>query len=404
MPAAPLRVAIVNESADPARGGAETSTREMAEALAACGASVTLVYAATTPRPGSVPDARTTGSSPDVRDNPLAVSGLGRAARTRAFLRAARSFVSESGFDVVHAVTPMAGASLYQPRGGTVAETIRRSEALAGRGLAGWLRRTARRFNARQRLVLREERALFASSNPPLIAPVSEYGALQIRRDYPHAAGRTNVVFNAIRVDSVPVVGDAARRANERKRLGLPPDERICAFCAHNFRLKGLRDLLSAIAILPPAERPLLAIVGRGDNGPYLQQAKRLGIASRVRFCGTAPAAAWTAAADLLAHPTWYDPCSRVVLEAAAAGLPVVTTAHDGAAELLPRAAAAGGGPTGFAIAEPSDAQALAAALRSASEPAVALAARRATTDLRAFCSMERHARELMSVYERARR
>jgi UDP-glucose:(heptosyl)LPS alpha-1,3-glucosyltransferase len=40
-------------------------------------------------------------------------------------------------------------------------------------------------------------------------------------------------------------------------------------------------------------------------------------------------------AADMLVHPTFYDPCSRVVLEAIASGLPAVTTRFNGAAEIL---------------------------------------------------------------------
>lgn len=42
--------------------------------------------------------------------------------------------------------------------------------------------------------------------------------------------------------------------------------------------------------------------------------------------------------ADLLFHPTLYDSFSLVCLEAAASGVPVVTTAAAGVAELLPRA------------------------------------------------------------------
>ncbi|QOJ15828.1 MAG: glycosyltransferase family 4 protein [Planctomycetia bacterium] len=400
MPPARIRVAIVNESADPARGGAETSIREMADALAACGAQVTLVHAA--PQGPGAP-AGESGEA-GVREFAIVVGGGGRAARTREFLRAAGTLAAGGGFDIVHAVTPLPGAQVYQPRGGTVAETIRRSDALAGRGVGGWLRRAARRFNARQQLLLREERRMLGGMGATWVAPVSEYGARQIRDEYPSASGRIRAVFNAIRVEAVPVVGDAEQRAIARERLGLPQDARIGAFCAHNFRLKGLRELLAAVAALPALERPMIAIIGRGDVGAFRRQSAQLGIETRVKFCGPAPAATWTVAADLLAHPTWYDPCSRVVLEAVAAGLPVVTTAYNGAAELLPRAAAAAGGPTGFVVDEPSNIDALAAALRSAGDPAVALAARRATAEMRAICSMERHARELMVVYERARR
>ena len=36
-------------------------------------------------------------------------------------------------------------------------------------------------------------------------------------------------------------------------------------------------------------------------------------------------------AADFLVHPTFYDPCSLVALEALACGLPVITTRYNGA-------------------------------------------------------------------------
>ena len=44
-------------------------------------------------------------------------------------------------------------------------------------------------------------------------------------------------------------------------------------------------------------------------------------------------------AADFLVHPTFYDPCSLVVLEALACGLPIITTRYNGASELLHAAA-----------------------------------------------------------------
>jgi UDP-glucose:(heptosyl)LPS alpha-1,3-glucosyltransferase len=41
------------------------------------------------------------------------------------------------------------------------------------------------------------------------------------------------------------------------------------------------------------------------------------------------------AGCDIFAFPTFYDPCSLVVLEAMNAGLPVITTRQNGAGELL---------------------------------------------------------------------
>ena len=52
-------------------------------------------------------------------------------------------------------------------------------------------------------------------------------------------------------------------------------------------------------------------------------------------------------AADLLVHPTFYDACSRTVLEAMASGLPVITTTSNGASGILTD------GEEGFVIEDP---------------------------------------------------
>ena len=62
------------------------------------------------------------------------------------------------------------------------------------------------------------------------------------------------------------------------------------------------------------------------------------------------------AAADLLVLPTLYDPSANVCTEALAAGLPVVTTSQNGAAELIQA------GVNGHVIAAPTDTQAIVAA------------------------------------------
>ena len=80
----------------------------------------------------------------------------------------------------------------------------------------------------------------------------------------------------------------------------------------------------------------VLWVVGKGEPASYARQARRLGAAASVKFWGPqADLAPFYQAATVLALPTIYDPCSNVVLEALGSGLPVITTAANGAAEFL---------------------------------------------------------------------
>ena len=63
------------------------------------------------------------------------------------------------------------------------------------------------------------------------------------------------------------------------------------------------------------------------------------------------------AAVDALLLPSYYDPCSLVVLESLACGTPVVTSRHNGASELLEPE------ESGFVLEEPSDVRAMMRAL-----------------------------------------
>jgi UDP-glucose:(heptosyl)LPS alpha-1,3-glucosyltransferase len=100
------------------------------------------------------------------------------------------------------------------------------------------------------------------------------------------------------------------------------------------------------------------------------------------------------AAADVLAHPTWYDPCSRVVLEALCCGLPVVTTRLNGAAEAIED------GRHGVVIDSPGNTAALADAIAVCLKPEMHEACQAAAATMREHLSMARHARELRALYE----
>ena len=101
------------------------------------------------------------------------------------------------------------------------------------------------------------------------------------------------------------------------------------------------------------------------------------------------------AAADVLVHPTRYDTGSRVVLEAPASGLPVITTHQNGAAEILTD------GKEGWVIASADGIEDLAEAMRKCLDPAWRKAAGEAALTLRPKLDIERHMDETIALYRR---
>ena len=97
---------------------------------------------------------------------------------------------------------------------------------------------------------------------------------------------------------------------------------------------KGHRTLIDAVALLEPCR---LTIAGEGPLlGALRRQARRRGVADRVRFVGhVANLDALRAQAALFVHPSHTEGLGQAVLESLLAGLPVVASAAGGLPEIL---------------------------------------------------------------------
>jgi UDP-glucose:(heptosyl)LPS alpha-1,3-glucosyltransferase len=415
-----MRVAIVHEHVDVRRGGAESATLELARHLAKLKLDVTVVCAGSDAAPQRPSDER-------FGLHFINVGGGSRVTRAVRFVAEADRFCRDQRFDIVHAITPCFACNVYQPRGGTYVETVRRSIGRARTPLRRLIKRIGRRFNRRQRFLMLVERALLRDRTPPFVAAISEYVARQVRGAFPaYPSERVRVIFNGVELKPPPPEEVFENRRAVRQELGLDERRPVVLFVAHNFKLKGLTELIGAMALHQPAPQSatlegtgharsepgapathaprqeaagssdwVLVVVGRDTPGRYQRLARRLRVAERMHFLGPRDdIRRLYAAADVLAHPTWYDPCSRVVLEALCCGLPVVTTRLNGAAEAIED------GRHGVVIDSPGNTAALADAIAVCLKPEMHEACQAAAATMREHLSMARHARELRALYE----
>lgn len=266
--------------------------------------------------------------------------------------------------------------------GDAVLPVIRRDAARAGRlGAAGLAARQLRfgslldgltRPRLRRLLRAHAPRVVVAWMNraarltPPgdwvLAGRLGGYYELDYYRRCDHLIGNTRGIaawitsqgWPAARVHHLPnFVPDMAGAVPDR--MGVPDGVPLIAASGRLHRNKGFDLLIRAMPRLPGAH---LVIAGEGPEREGLERlARREAVADRVRMPGwLADTRGLLAACDVFACPSRHEPLGNVVLEAWAAGRPVVAAAVAGPAELI------ASGETGL-LASPEDAEALAGCL-----------------------------------------
>ena len=153
------------------------------------------------------------------------------------------------------------------------------------------------------------------------------------------------------KTSKVPIVLLTARGLAEDRIRGLSigADDYVLLFAGSGWDRKGLRFAIDAVNA--STSQPILLVAGRGrpETMPH---------SDRVRFLGpVSEMGRVLAAADAFLLPTLYEPFSNACLEALAAGLPVLTTEHNGFAEIIQR------GVEGEVFSDPRDTASIAACI-----------------------------------------
>lgn len=140
------------------------------------------------------------------------------------------------------------------------------------------------------------------------------------------------VIFNAIDADSYSMPSHSGLKTE----LGLSPDVKLLGSTGRLTYQKGFDVLVRALALMEHIDAHL-AIAGIGEELAFLQElAGGTGVADRVHFLGFRRDIPWVLAGlDVYVHASRYEGMPIAVLEAMAAGRPIVATAVDGTKELI---------------------------------------------------------------------
>jgi UDP-glucose:(heptosyl)LPS alpha-1,3-glucosyltransferase len=382
------KIAIIIERANIALGGAERSVFELRAALTALGYSVDILAAK--------------GRAEAKNIHILCRDNSGKRVNFYAFEEAVKKHLSENNYDIVHSVLPFDFADIYQPRGGTYAETIVRNAASYQNKLLEYYKKITAVTNSRRTTLLRAERKISQSPDGPLIAALSEYVADQFKQHYNTNTGRIVVITNGVKTDKkINTTAADTLRSHILAKLKLKEADNpvLFLFVANNYRLKGLVPLIHAmqIAASKKADRQAYLIVaGHGKEKKYRRLLNTSAIRNILFLGPLSHIQNALSIVDVAVLPTFYDPSSRFILEALAAGKPVITTKFNGAMDLFAH------NRHGIIINSPENIEALAEAINYFTDAENIRKVSQAIIEdnLREEISIDRAAKQLQNVYE----
>jgi UDP-glucose:(heptosyl)LPS alpha-1,3-glucosyltransferase len=387
-----MRIALTYQRVDPTRGGAETYVVDLCARLVQAGHRVDLF--ANSWRDGCLPESVDTHQVPIV--------GLTRWERIWNFgVQSERAIQAvEDQFDCTVGFINTWHQDVLIPQGGVHAASL---EANSKRFPSGWRRNLyvlGKQSNPKRWIYRAIEAKQYDPARRTRVVAVSGMVQGHLERYQGVSRDRIDVIPNAIDAGRLAVADQHETRREFRSRFGLEHDDLVALFVGHNYALKGLAPLLHALAARArrePGVRPIhLVACGGGDVGPYRMLAARLGMEKTVHLAGfQADIRPPFWASDFFVLPTYYDPCSLVVFEALACGLPVITTACNGAGELMTE------GREGFVITHPDSRGHLADALDRMADDEARATMSASASELGRAQSFDRHVSRLLEVFER---
>lgn len=250
----------------------------------------------------------------DVKFHRIAATGS-RVARPANFSKTVREALAGESFDCVFSLERTERQDVYRAGDGLHRVWLERRKQFAP-----WWKKPFVGVGAFHRNMMALEARTFDPGNTRHIIVNSDMVRREILQQFRFPGERIHLVRNGVDVARF----QNGKRDETRTHFGVKADDFLLLFVGSGWERKGLSFVLDAIARTP---RLKLLVVGKGRKPASPANAIFVGPMADVENA--------YAAADLFVTLPIYEPSANVVAEALAAGLPVVTSANNGAAEVL---------------------------------------------------------------------
>ncbi len=184
------------------------------------------------------------------------------------------------------------------------------------------------------KIVMNMEKKIYNTNNTKYIIANSYFIAKEINKEFNYPENRIEVFHNPVDLTTFNMKNREKHRKKLLEKLKIKNTETVFLFVSNNFKLKGL---FSIVKTLKSIENYKLFIVGN-DNFEKFSNEIPDEIRKNIIFFGEKKGEELIEiyhTADVLLHPTYFDPFANVCLEAMACGAVVITTEINGASEIL---------------------------------------------------------------------
>lgn len=237
------------------------------------------------------------------------------------FTRTVARLLPEIQCDAVVGFNKMPGLDVYFAADSCYQARMRRTRLLVSR------------LQGRYRTYAEFERAVFSPASNTEILLLAPQEKSRFMKCYGTPAERFHLLPPGIAQDRFRPADAQAVRAGARAEFGLADDHLLLLMIGSGFQTKGVDRAIRAMAGLPETlrKRTRLFVIGKGKIDAFAGLAKKMCLAEQVEFLGGRDdVPKFLLAADLLLHPARTENTGTVLVEAMAAGLPVVVTENCG--------------------------------------------------------------------------
>jgi UDP-glucose:(heptosyl)LPS alpha-1,3-glucosyltransferase len=222
---------------------------------------------------------------------------------------------------------------IYRDGAGCLQDYQKYSLAVIQNSLRRWLRK----ISLYQQSIKFIETLRFRQGNFKRIIPISEFVKAQILHRHRVRPDQVEVVYSGADCERFTPANQRKHREEVRKQFGIAREAFVILFVGNDFRRKGLDTIFKAIPHLRKfCPRLKVLVVGTDRHEEeFFGLAETLGVGEEVVFAGHQPdVPRFYAAGDIFVLPSRFDPFCNAVLEAMAAGLPVIVSTTTGACEV----------------------------------------------------------------------